>query len=158
MEQEIRKQAISLISQIIEHTKPRLQQFSSNRILENIIENTKNFSMIRSLLHKDSVSLNKIYIHPDFKHEENYINNINDILKLYSKVTIIAKGCNEKITFMKKINIDTLYSFEKIFLILNLRDFNHLEIKRKIEEASIKNNFIFKALANQLVEFKVTID
>src|SRR5690606_40625110 len=101
MEQEIRKQAISLISQIIEHTKPRLQQFSSNRILENIIENTKNFSMTRTLLHKDSVSLSKIYIHPDFKHEENYINNINDFLKLNNKVTIIAKGGSGKTTFLK---------------------------------------------------------
>src|SRR5690606_35638115 len=119
---------------------------------------TKNFSMTRTLLHKDSVSLSKIYIHPDFKHEENYINNINDFLKLNNKVTIIAKGGSGKTTFLKKLYIDTLSSFEKIPLILNLRDFNHLEIKRKIDEASIKNNFVFKALANQLVESKVTID
>lgn len=158
MNEQVSKNADKILGKLYVYVSPKFKQFSTNRILETIIENTKNFSMTRTLLHKDSVPFSKIYEHPDFTYNGTIVQDINDLLKTNSKVTLIAKGGSGKTTFLKKLYIDCFDEFDKIPLILNLREFNNIDVKRDVNESSINNNYIFKILVNQLVESKISID
>ncbi|MXS69745.1 hypothetical protein GSF70_00775 [Flavobacteriaceae bacterium W22] len=147
-----------LLEKISKFAGPKISQFSNNKILEYLVENAKNFSTVRTILHKDSVNLSDIYFPLDFTFRNSIIHDFNSFIIDRNKISIVATGGAGKTTFIKHFYIECVIKNYKIPIIFNFRDFNNYEIKKVVKDKKIIENYVFIAFTEHLIFNKVGID
>ncbi len=155
--EEYFKNSTKLISGIGNYIKPYLEQISENRIIEHIVDNAVNFSLLKTILHKDNVKLKDIYLPLDLMHKNSKIDDFREFLESNNKVTIIATGGAGKTTFIKHFYIECVAEEFKIPIIFNFRDFNNIEIRKKSVKRKITDNYVFIEFVNALLFNKVGV-
>jgi len=163
MKEKFMEQATKLtIKKIIQFLEPKLKQTIENRIIEYITNTASDFSLIKTILHKDNINLSQVYQPLKLKHkingENNTIDNFKSFLEKHNKISLIASGGSGKTTFIRYFYIQCVKEGFKIPIIFNFRDFNQFTIKKNISEKNISENYIFIAFAQHLVFNKVAID
>lgn len=147
-----------LLSKISSYIEPKFKQFKDNKILEYIVETAKNFSTVRTILHKDNVNLSEIYLPLDFTYKNSIINDFKGFIGENNKVSIIANGGSGKTTFIKHFYIQCVLDNYKIPIIFNFRDFNNFEIKKTVKDKKITENYVFIAFTEHLIFNKIGFD
>lgn len=147
-----------VLQKVIQFIEPKLKQLASNKILEYIVGNAKNFSTVRTIFHKDNVEISQIYFPLDFTHKNIIVDDFLSFIKDRNKVSIIATGGAGKTTFIKYFYIQCVVKNFKIPVIFNFRDFNHFEIKKTVKDKKITDNYVFVAFKEHLIFNKVGFD
>lgn len=147
-----------LLAKLSAFFEPKFNQFKDNKILEYIVETAKNFSTVRTILHKDNVNLSDIYLPLDFTYKYSIINDFKSFIEEQNKVSIIASGGSGKTTFFKHFYIKCVLENYKIPILFNFRDFNNFEIKKTVKDKKINENYVFIAFTQHLLFNRIGLD
>lgn len=163
MEEKLVIQPIKFtFDKILNFINPKFKQTLENKIIEYITSNASNFSLIKTILHKDNVNLSQIYQPLKIKHRNNdnvtSISNFKEFLDKHKNISLIASGGSGKTTFIRNFYIQCVKEGYKIPIIFNFRDFNQFNITKVIKDKNISENYVFIAFTQHLIFNKVGID
>lgn len=163
MKQTLVEESIKFtFGKILEFIEPKIRQNLESRILEYITSNASNFSLIKTILHKDNVNLSQIYQPLKIRHKNNdnvsVILDFKEFVNKYKNVSLIATGGSGKTTFIRNFYIQCVREGYKIPVIFNFRDFNQFQISKVIKDKNISENYVFIAFTQHLIFNKIGID
>jgi predicted NACHT family NTPase len=143
----------------VENVTDKLKQTIQNRIIEYTVETARKCSYIKTILHKENISINKIYFPLKLKSETTQFlpSKVKDLFAENNKITIVGKGGCGKTTFIKYIYINSVKTNFKIPILLNLRDFNLIDLAENKKKKEIINNIFYKEVLSHLLFNKIGV-
>lgn len=136
-------------------TKATLQfrQVVQNRIIEYSTEMAHKCSFLRTILHKENIEIEKIYFPlrlKSSKEEQIHPDKVDALFNKSSRIIIIGNGGSGKTTLMKYLYINSIKTSFKIPVMLNLRDFNMIQLadlkKKKVSQENVLKEELNKIL------------
>ncbi len=144
---------------IVEEVSKSVKQTITNRILEYTVETAKKCSFLKTILHKENLPIDKIYFPLKVQSFNQVIatNKIKDLFAGNNRVVLEGKGGSGKTTFIRYCYINSVKSNFKIPVLLNLRDFNLIDLSENKKKKDIINNIFYKETISLLLFNKIGI-
>jgi predicted NACHT family NTPase len=159
---EIKKTLIPILSDITRPIKDIVNQTIYNRILEYVIERSKELMYTKTMLTRAPVLLNDIYYHLRLKVDGEIIcpKTIDDYFETSDRVLIIGDGGGGKTTLINYTFINSYKSFGKIPILYNLREIGRYDVSEKKKRGgnNVQSNILFTALLDHLLFNKIGIN
>ena len=147
------------LDSVVAKVSTKIKQTIQNRIIEYTVETARKCSFLKTILHKDNIAIDKIYFPLKIKSVDAVIapKKIKELFKENNRIVIEGKGGSGKTTFIKYFYINSVKSGFKIPILLNLRDFNHIDLSENKKKKEIINNIFYKELIGHLLFNKIGI-
>lgn len=148
------------LDSIVENVSTKIKQTIQNRITEYTVETARKCSFLKTILHKENISIDKIYFPLKIKSYNNVIvpRKVNDLFSDGNRIVIEGKGGSGKTTLIRYFYINSVKSNYKIPVLLNLRDFNLIDLSENKKKKEIINNTFFKETVSHLLFNKIGIN
>lgn len=148
------------LDSVIEEVSTKVKQTIQNRIIEYTVETARKCSFLKTILHKENIAIDKIYFPLKIQSYKTVIapRKIKDLFNDNNRIVIEGKGGSGKTTFIKYFYINSVKSGFKIPILLNLRDFNLIDLSENKKKKEIINNIFYKETVSHLLFNKIGIN